>query len=467
MKVSEPSMERKSVFILSKILLFVLLTWSATACGPEETRPAAPAAAGETAEAAPQRSAAEKSGANRVEEVATTVISRTPEPTPTPGVIQNQISELTESTRLAGQTFLGLTVENWINLAISVLFFAVAYLLTVRLLYRLIQGMVDRSTHQFYEALFKSIGPELRWLVGLFFLRFAIFRLDFLSNGLRSALDDAFFVVGLVLLTHIALQLISFAVEWYKQKLEPRQDETRLDPVILLLQHSSYILVIITAVVIGLAHFGIANNILSSLLVIIVLGLLLAAKDTISDIINGFIILIDQPFRPGDAIQIEGWSEWGWVAEIGARTTRIRTWDNQLVIVPNSSINASQVINYTYPDPTYRMQTDIRLAYGTDLTHIRRVIKQALRGVEEVLPDKPVKIFFRQFGDSTRLIRVHWWVSNCDKEFYMTDRVNAVLEEALLEAGFDISFTTYKVDLNTDGKKADRTTHNDGTQISA
>ena len=78
--------------------------------------------------------------------------------------------------------------------------------------------------------------------------------------------------------------------------------------------------------------------------------------------------------------------------------------------------------------------------------------------MEEVLSDKPVEIYYRKFGESTRLIRVHWWVSNCDKEFYMTDRVNAALEEALAEAGFDISFSTYRVDLNPDGKNAGQMT---------
>jgi small-conductance mechanosensitive channel len=335
-----------------------------------------------------------------------------------------------------------------------VLLFVVAYVLTVRLLYHFLQRFADRSPHKFYDDLFKTIGPDLRWLVALFFLRIAVFRLDFWSDNFRLVLDDIFFMVGLLLVTAIALRLINFTVNWYKQNLEPAKDEAQLDPIILLLQHSSYVLVIIIAVVIALAHFGITSNILTALLIIIVIGLILIARDTITDVINGFVILADQPYRVGDAIQLEDWPEWGWVTEIGSRTTRVRSRDNRLLTIPNSSINTGQVINYSYPDPTYRMETDIRLAYGTDLARIRQVIEQALREVDEVLSDKPVEVFFRQFGTSTRLIRVHWWVSRCDKEYYMADRVNTALEEALAEAGFEISFTTYRVDLNPDGKQA-------------
>jgi MscS family membrane protein len=448
-------MKRKFVFSLPIILLLVLLNGSLIACAPQ-TPPSTPAAAEATAEPAATTSAAEESGLNvaDAQEAAAAVSARTPEPTATPSVIERQISEFTESSGLAGQTFLGLTADDWINLAISVLFFVGAYLLTVRLLYHLLKRLVDHSSHKFYDDLFKAVGPDLRWLVALFFLRIAVFRLDFWSDSFRLVMDDIFFVAGLLLLTLIALRLVNFTVDWYKKNLEPTKDEAQLDPIILLLQHSSYILVISIAVVIALAHFGIASNILTALLIIIVIGLILIARDTIADVINGLIILVDRPFRVGDAIQLEDWPEWGWVAEIGSRTTRVRSWDNRLLTIPNASINTSQVINYTYPDPTYRMQTDVRLAYGTDLARIRRVIKQALQGVDEVLPDKPVEVYFRQFGNSTRLIRVHWWVSNCDKEYYMADRVNAALEEALAEAGFEISFTTYKVDLSPDRNTA-------------
>jgi small-conductance mechanosensitive channel len=139
--------------------------------------------------------------------------------------------------------------------------------------------------------------------------------------------------------------------------------------------------------------------------------------------------------------------------EISTRTTRIRTGDNREVIVPNSQIGTSQVINYTYPDPRYRVQTDIGVAYGSDYDQVRRVIKDAVRGVEGVLPDKPVDVFFRQFGDSTRMMRVRWWIDNYDDENPMLDQVNAALESALDEAGIDMPFNTYALNVRMEDEK--------------
>ena len=72
-----------------------------------------------------------------------------------------------------------------------------------------------------------------------------------------------------------------------------------------------------------------------------------AAQDTLADAIAGFLILLDQPFRVGDRIEITGLGTWGDVVEIGTRSTRIRTRDNRLVIVPNSAIAKDQVVNYS------------------------------------------------------------------------------------------------------------------------
>jgi len=465
--------DRFKILIIPALIWLVVLT---SACGtqptatPSITPTATTVATATTVVATPDETAL--AGAKDVPieagEVAGGVVeavaARTPVPTPTPNLVTQGINELTESTGWAGNTFLGLAVEDWINIAISVLIFVVGYWIATRLLRYLFRRVIRRTAREFYETFIKSIISQLQWLVGLFFLRLAFMRLDFIGDGLRTVLDDTFFLANLGLVTLIVLRLIACAVDWYKQHFAPKKNEDQVEAVILLIEHGSYILVIITAVVIGLAHFGITSSALTTLLFIIIIGLLLIARDTISDILNGFIILVDEPFREGDVIRIEGWDEWGWVVELGARTTRIRTRGNQLVIVPNAKIVSGQIVNYSYPDLPCRMHTNIRLDYGSDLDQIRRVIEDTMRSLEEVLPDKPVDIFFREFGDSARLMRVYWWIAIIDNQYHIADRVNDALEAALADAGFNISLTTYKVGLsNEDLSPSDST----GTELTS
>jgi small-conductance mechanosensitive channel len=147
--------------------------------------------------------------------------------------------------------------------------------------------------------------------------------------------------------------------------------------------------------------------------------------------ISGIIILLDAPFRVGDRIEIQGLDTWGDVVDIGLRTTRIRTLDNRMVIVPNSNISQNQVINYTFPDPQYRTETEIGVAYESDLRQVREVITGALRGIPGVIQDKPVDILFLEWGDNTINLRVRWWIESYQDARRITDRVNEAVYHAL------------------------------------
>jgi small-conductance mechanosensitive channel len=158
----------------------------------------------------------------------------------------------------------------------------------------------------------------------------------------------------------------------------------------------------------------------------------------LSDVISGFVIMMDQPFRVGDRIEIQDENTWGDVVEIGLRTTRIRIPDNRMVIVPNSVIGKNQVINYTYPDPQYRIETEVRLEYGTELEGIRPLIVKAVRQVDGVLPNQPVEVLFLHFGDSSMTIRIRWWIESYGDARQIVDLVNTAVYDTFGDAGIEI-----------------------------
>jgi small-conductance mechanosensitive channel len=254
----------------------------------------------------------------------------------------------------------------------------------------------------------------------------------------------------------MVLKVIKFAAQRYRDHLDPDKDKTRLEPIILLLQRSGYAIVLIFGVSIGLTHFGIQITAVSAALVLIALAISLGARDVISDAISGFIILVDQPFRVGDVIEIEELNTWGDVVDIGTRTTRIRTRDERFAIVPNSKIGASQVINYTFPDRDYRVYTDLRVAYGSGFDRVRRVATDAVRAVEGVVSDQPVDVLFHEYGATARIMRVRWWIDDMHGEKHITDRVHEALEIAFDEAGIEMPVTTRELIVRNDPDPAEK-----------
>jgi small-conductance mechanosensitive channel len=439
-------------------LFLALLLLLVSACGTQSATPMEAATPSPpTTPVAPEPTSAPASAGDgsNADKIAAAVASRTPVPTPTPSPFNQRIDEFAEAAGLTGKTFLGLTIDNWINIGVSVLIVIIGYFVATQLLAELPKWINQHTSLNLSEDVLKDIGENIKRLVLLFFIRFAVMRLEFLGDGLRTFLDDAFFVLGLVIVTMIALKLVNSTVQQYKDSLDPKVDRERLTPIVLMAQRLGDLMVLIITGSFGLSHFGVNINVLSAGLIVFGLILYFGAQDIITDMISGFIILVDQPYRVGDAILVKELDTWGEVLDIGARTTHIHTGDNREVIVPNSQILQSKVVNYTYPDPRYRTQTDIGVAYGTDVDKVRQVIVEAVRGVDGVLPDKNVDVRYLEFGDSARKVRVLWWIGDFHEEQTILDKVNIALETALDKAGIDLPFNTYDLNINMQSRTAD------------
>jgi MscS family membrane protein len=392
------------------------------------------------------------------------IVTRTPEPTITPGALQQEVEKLVTRAGLARTKVLGLTVIEWLSLAGSLLLVLGGYLIGTWLIRRLLPRLVHRTATQFDDRFLEAVGGDVRWLVVLLILHLATVRLIFVSADLKALLKDAYFVVGLVLAARISFKLIDRGDEWARERALAQGRESQLDPLIVLLSRLGRVLVVLLGLSVLLSYFGVNVTAFATVLGLGGLAISLAAQDTIADAIAGFIILLDQPFRIGDRIEIQEVDTWGDVVEIGLRTTRIRTRDNRMVIVPNSVIGKNQVINYTYPDPQYRIETHVGIAYGTDIEAARQIIVDTVQQVEGVLPDRPVDALYVEMGDSAMVFRVRWWIESYRDTRRMFDKVHTALQHALDEAGIECPFPTQTLNLQANSEAADLISHKLGGQ---
>jgi small conductance mechanosensitive channel len=104
------------------------------------------------------------------------------------------------------------------------------------------------------------------------------------------------------------------------------------------------------------------------------------------------------------------------------------------------------VVNYSEPDPTYRLQTDIGIGSGENIEDVVRILQETVRKVEGVLPDKNVDVLFTGFGESSNTFRVRWWVASYADKRRVTHKVCTAIQEAADKEGIDMPFTTYTLD---------------------
>ncbi len=399
----------------------------------------------------------EATGEGAAENIGGVVASRTPQPTATPGPVDQVVSNVADTIGLNQVAIFGLTGEDWINLAISIIMILlVGYVLASWIVRGALRWLVRRTSTDFDDRFLEATNKELRWLVTLITAEFATKRLQFISVELKTALNDIYFILLLTLIFVVLWKLIDFTVEWYMGTRDGAGDTEKTNTIKILVKRTGQIVLVLGYAMIVLDHFGIDFTVAVAALGIGGLALSLAAKDTLADAISGIVIMIDQPFRIGDRIEIQGLGTWGDVVDVGIRTTKIHTRDNRLVIVPNSTIGNNQVVNYTYPDPQYRVQMDIGIGYGQDIEEVRRIIVTTLRNVDGILTDRPVDALYIEMGDSTMIFRVRWWIESYEDTRRVYDRVNTALQLALDEAGIESPYRTFDINVKLGAEELER-----------
>lgn len=383
------------------------------------------------------------------------ISERTPVPTLISGPIEQNLENLVENSELANVNFLGLEISDWLSLLIAVIFIFIGYLIGTLVVKRGLIIFAQQAPEGLDQGQLKKLSSDIRWLVVVVIATIAIRRIGFIDTEIRTLLVDLDFILGTILAFRISSKSISLAEDWYRIRSVEDGSEEDLSPVITLLVRMARGIAAIIIFTAFLAHFGSNVSALAAVIGIVGLALTLAARDTIADAISGFILLVERPFRIGDRIMIQGLETRGDVVDIGLRTTRIRKRDNTMVVVPNSMLSGNQVINYSFPDPRFRVETHIGIAYGTDIEKMRNLIKDTISNLDFVLSEKPVDVLYNEMGDSAMIFLVRWWIESYTDHRRATDRVHTILQAALDEAGIESPFPTQIINMKVEPKIAE------------
>lgn len=356
--------------------------------------------------------------------------------------------------------FLNLSQAEWEQIGISAAIVFAAIVLTRPILTFVLDKIIGRITgitkSTLDNLMIEAVRPPLYWLVIMLALEAALNRLEFLTKGFESVITDVTYVLYSLLILVAIWRLTNALADWYIQEFAEKSETPLDNQMVPFVRRILLIVLVIIMSIIVLGHFEVEISGLVTTLGIGSLAVALAAQAALADTISGFVIMIDRPFRLGDRIEILELDTWGDVEDIGLRSTRIRTRDNRMVVVPNSVIGKSLVVNYAYPNSEYRIQIHVGVDYGTDIEFARKTLIEAVRNVEGVDPDHPVEALFLEFGDSAMIFRVRWWLDSYVDTRRMFDKVNTAMYNALTEAGIDLPFPTQAVNAKFDEVQFER-----------
>ncbi len=308
---------------------------------------------------------------------------------------------------------------------------------------RFVVRAASRTSTDLDDDIVGAIRRPISGLTLLIGVAISLKLLQFLPAQWITFASNLVFVGFIVIGYLFVYRLTRDTLAWYAANMASRTETMLDDQFIPFFRRLLLIVLSSIAAMVLMQHFGYDITAFVATLGVGSLAVALAAQSTLSDAINGFIIMIDRPFRVGDRIELLDLKTWGDVTDIGLRSTRVRTRDNRMVIVPNSAIGKSLVVNHSYPDTRYRVQTHVGVAYGTDIEKARYVMTQAVRAQDWVMRDERIDVLFLELGDSALVFRVRCWIESYTETRRVIDKLNTCLYDALNEAGIEMAFPEF------------------------
>jgi len=186
-----------------------------------------------------------------------------------------------------------------------------------------------------------------------------------------------------------------------------------------------------------LGQFGINVTALLAGLSIAGLAVGLAAKDTLENFIAGITIFVDKPFRIGDSIEVA--ETYGFVVQISMRSTRIRTLNNEIMVMPNVMMINQKLINHTMLG-TLRVDVPFGIAYKEYPQQAREVVLKITGGDERLSTEFPPRVMVTQLGNSSVDMVLFLYLRDPALEVPIRMEYVEKVREALREAGIEIPF---------------------------
>ncbi len=223
--------------------------------------------------------------------------------------------------------------------------------------------------------------------------------------------------LSILLVIWFAIRLSDGLFEHWKER--AAQTETRLDDqAVPILQRTFKVFLILLGVSLFLANMGYS---VTSLIAGLGLGgaaLALASKDTLSNFFGAAVIFFDRPFQIGDWIDVGGVE--GTVEEVGLRTTRIRTFANSLITLPNASLTTSSINNWSRMQKR-RIKMTIGVTYDTKADHMQaavEAVREIIRQDENILQDYYL-VNFDALGNSSLEIFIYCFTKTTNWAEYL------------------------------------------------
>jgi small-conductance mechanosensitive channel len=178
------------------------------------------------------------------------------------------------------------------------------------------------------------------------------------------------------------------------------------------------------------------------------LGLGLGLQKVVSNLVSGYILLMDNSIRPGDVIELEG--VYGWIESLNARYISMITRDGTAYLVPNEQLMSNMVINWSFSEKGLRLKIPVGISYGSDVRRAMELMEEVAQKFPRVLKDPPPGARLVSFGDSAVDLELRAWIRDPQRGVVnIKSDIQLGIWDAFHENGIEFPFPQQDLHLKT------------------
>ncbi len=311
----------------------------------------------------------------------------------------------------------------------------------VRYLYKTVFfNIAKRTRTDIDNNILKATKWPISIIIIIFGLRVGVIPLS-LSERLTEIIYNLVDSIVIFIIAALLTSIINILVEaWGRRFGEKTESETDIH-LLSIFHRFVKVLFFILAFLFVLERWGVEIGPLLASLGIAGIAVGFAVKDSLANIFGGIQLIMDKTFKAGDKIELADGTV-GVVQDISLRSTRIRTYDNELIIVPNGKFSNENIKNHVQPDLKVRVRVPFGVVYGSDIKKVKKVVLKAIKTIDGIMDEPAPDVLFLEMADFSLNFRAQFWVPSYTQKFMSNIKANELIYDALNKAGIGIPFPT-------------------------
>jgi len=339
-------------------------------------------------------------------------------------MIQNLISTYTKNPYL-------------ISLSYLIIWFVILKIGTY-IIEKIILKLTIKTKTDLDNLIIKKSNKPLNWTILLIGIKISINKLPVLANTLKWVNVSINTLIAIILLLFI-YEIFNFSFMRVIKKIANRTKTKQNEGLLQLTKSTLQIILITVGIIYILQLWGVAIGPLLTGLGIGGVAIAFALQSSLGNVFGGISIILDKSVNVGDLVDLSG-GTMGIIQKIGVRSTKVKTFDNEIVIVPNSKLADSNIKNIAQPEPKSRVIIPFGVAYGSNIEKVKKIVLKEIKTVNGFTNNPEPSVKFLEMADSSLNFKAFFFVESYEQRFAAIDEANTKIYNALNKNKIEIPF---------------------------